>query len=92
MLVKTAVGIVALATATYTIVARITKFETTLESNTIRHEKTEQRISNLENKELPAGIAFGKVQGTIIQIERDLDKLENRIEFINGRLINGEVP
>ena len=84
MLVTTLIGVIALATSTYTVVARIAKFEIVQSSNVTLLSELAKRTDALEKERLPTGIELGRLGVSLNSIQNSIDRLENKIERLQG--------
>ena len=73
-----------MATSTYTVVARIAKFEIVQSSNVTLLSELAKRMDALENDRLPNGIELGRLGVTLNAMKNSLDRLENKIERLHG--------
>jgi len=78
------VGIIALATSTYTVVTRIAKFEIIQASNVSSILELSRRTTALENDRLPNGIELGRLGVTLEAMKNSLDRMETKIERLQG--------
>lgn len=81
-LITTLVGIAALGTSTYTVVAKITAFELKVQQNEKTIAAHDARLRELENKRLPDGLAIGQLETTLRAVQKTLERVENRLERI----------
>lgn len=85
--VTTAVGVVALATSTYTVVAKITAFEAAVEKHDKAIAENDRRLRELESRRLPDGLAIGQLEATLKAVQRTLERVEIRLERIEQRSV-----
>lgn len=80
--VTTAVGILALGTSTYTVVAKITAFELKVAQNEKTIAAHDNRLRELEGRRLPDGLAIGQLEATLRALQKSLERVETRLERI----------
>ena len=83
--VTTAVGIIALAASTYTVVSKITTFELKLEQAIEQAEKNNVRLRALEAKQTPDGERASELTATMRLVLQSLDEIKRRLERIEAR-------
>jgi len=99
--VTTFVGVMALSTATYTVVSKIAAAELLIKDSQERLEKLEIRVSDfvqthefnniksrvykLEENSLPAGIERGKLTALFNNLQNSLDKIDRRLERLENK-------
>lgn len=83
--VTTAVGILALATSTYTVVQKITTFELKLEQAIEQAEKNNTRLRALEARQGPEGEQRSDLTATMRLVLQSLDEIKRRLERIESR-------
>lgn len=83
--VTTAAGVLALVVSTYTVIAKVTQVQLTVESNVVAIEKHDRRIEALEAKQLPDGLERGQLQSALQSVRMSLESIERRLQRMEER-------